>query len=211
MAIPTGLRGTNGQPAAPPYSNGPYTLDQDLTLSGTNTLSGATTLSGGTTISGDNTMSGHFQSQIMVFNSFNNPASDWAITANGARLVLNKEAKSIYIPLSGIKVGDEIAGFRVLGGGSGSATTEKTSVASFLCRNPKTAGSAVFDSTVLATSTIVDFTITAGTTLDNGSALTTVHTVIADNTYYIAVSATTPNKDYCGLNITGVEVDVNRK
>ncbi|KKK48703.1 hypothetical protein LCGC14_3142450, partial [marine sediment metagenome] len=28
--VPPGLRGSNGQPAAPPYSNGPYTWDQTI-------------------------------------------------------------------------------------------------------------------------------------------------------------------------------------
>lgn len=30
----TGLYGSNGQPAAPPYTNGPYTWDQDILFTG---------------------------------------------------------------------------------------------------------------------------------------------------------------------------------
>lgn len=33
MVVP-GLRGSNGQPAAPPYSNGPYTSDQQVSYRG---------------------------------------------------------------------------------------------------------------------------------------------------------------------------------
>jgi len=210
MAIPTGLRGTNGQPAAPPYSNGPYTLDQDLTLSGTNTLSGATTLSGGTTISGDNTMSGHFNSQILVCNSFSIPGSDWAIQTNAfAKLVHNKAAKQVYIPIA-VKVGDEISGYRVLGGASGD-TSQDTGWQSYLYRMPKTASSALTSPTAIAASSIATANTVAGVAIDAGSALTTVHTVLADNAYFICVSATTPNDGNCGISIIGAEVDLNRK
>jgi hypothetical protein len=34
VTISSGLRGANGQPAAPPYNNGPYQWDEEHTFSG---------------------------------------------------------------------------------------------------------------------------------------------------------------------------------
>ncbi len=51
MTLPSGLRGSNGQIAAPPYTNGPYTWDQDLTFSGAVTIANLTVL--GTLTFGD--------------------------------------------------------------------------------------------------------------------------------------------------------------
>lgn len=44
----TGLFGSNGQPAAPPYTNGPYTFDQVITFSNTVTISGTLAVSSST-------------------------------------------------------------------------------------------------------------------------------------------------------------------
>jgi len=51
MTLPTGLRQSNGAIACPPFTNGPYTWDQNLVLSGTVTMSGVATFSGGLQIS----------------------------------------------------------------------------------------------------------------------------------------------------------------
>ena len=55
-----GLVTITGNPAAPPYTNGPYTWDQNITFSGTNTYSGASTFSGNVTISANLTVTGTF-------------------------------------------------------------------------------------------------------------------------------------------------------
>ena len=192
MTIPTGLRGTNGQSAAPPYTNGPYTWDQNLTLSGEITLSGL------------------FQSQILLCNAMEAIDTDWTIQTNGGfKIASNKGAKALMIPINA-KVGDEIVGYRVIGGLSG-ATGLDANVESILYRSPKTAGSAVTAPTQIARATIVTANTVAGVALDNGSALTTVHTVLADNQYFIVVSATTDNDGAVGALVLGAEVDVNRK
>ena len=53
----TGLYNSSG-PASPPYTNGPYVWDQDLTLSGTVTISGSSVSSGTVITSGTTTSSG---------------------------------------------------------------------------------------------------------------------------------------------------------
>lgn len=99
MTLPTGLRQTNGGLAAPPFTKGPYTWDQDVTLSGTNTLSGTTTLSGATVLSGGTTTATDLRFSESIYTASGAIASGVSCVAlNSSGVIINM---TITAPVAG--------------------------------------------------------------------------------------------------------------
>lgn len=78
-----GKRGANGQAAAPPYSNGPYTDDQDHTHSGVHTFTGANTHSGAEVFSGGVSNTGGVQTPMV---SVTDAATYTVLSANSGKV-----------------------------------------------------------------------------------------------------------------------------
>ena len=85
--VGTGLTGDN--PAAPPYSNGPYTWDQEV----------------------------RFEGVVFHANSFQYPApgTDWTPAIKGATLAQSLSAKKVFLPLNFLKKGDKIVSYTLKG------------------------------------------------------------------------------------------------
>jgi hypothetical protein len=111
MAIPIGLRGTNSQIASPPYTNGPYTWDQDLTLSGTIAISGTLTLTGKFTRDSD-------------FHTATNYDTAGAIDANDSFVTIDPAATSIAMTIAAPAAGRSLI---ISQNATGTATVTLTS------------------------------------------------------------------------------------
>lgn len=83
-----GLKGVSN-PAAPPYSHGPYTMDQQITAEGA----------------------------VFHANAFQYPApgTDWTPAVKGATLAASKTAKKVFLPLNFLKKGDKIVSYVLKG------------------------------------------------------------------------------------------------
>lgn len=173
----------------------------------TGNVSGELTFEDDITFSGDISVSGHKEGQILTANAFNIVDSDWTMQADGTTLLdQNKSAKKLVIPIPGLKVGDEIAGFRILGSVGAKAGGTSTLDAD-LRKNTKGAGS-ITDASV---GDMTQIAAVEDTAVDNGSTFGSAETVAADYQYYILVTGTTADNAENDIFITGAEIDVNRK
>jgi hypothetical protein len=144
----------------------------------------------------------------MFYNQPLQVGSAWVASSTGAMtLALNKSSTghSLVFPLTGLKEGDIIQKFRVLGGAqaiSGSATT----VDACLWSNTKGTGA---DSTATSLGAITQVSVVADTAVDSEKDVTDV-TVADDTQYFVGVDGNTANTNECAAFITGVEIDVKR-
>ena len=155
----------------------------------------------------DQTVSGSGYRDITMF--YNAPAligTDWVVSTSGAyTLTLNKSAKSINFPLAGLKEGDIIQKFRVLGGVqaiSGSSTTLDA------CLWKLTKGTGA-DATATSLGAITQVSAVADASVDSEKDVTDV-TVADDYQYFVGVKGTTANTSECAAMVTGIEVDIKR-
>jgi len=152
------------------------------------------------------TVSGAGYRDITMFYNAGFAVSDWTNSTNGIYLLAtNKTAISINFPLTGLKEGDIIQKFRVLGGLeaiSGSATTldaclwTVTKAAAADC-------AATSIGAITQVSTVVDVAV------DSEKDITDT-TVEDDLQYFIGVKVSTPNTDECIAMVSGVEADIKR-
>lgn len=154
------------------------------------------------------TMTGSGYRDVTMF--FNAPAligTDWVVSTSGAyTLTLNKTTKSINFPLSGLKEGDILQKFRVLGGVtaiSGSATT----LDACLWKLTKVAAA---DATAVSLGSITQVSSVAASLIVDSEADVTDVTVEDDYQYFVGVKGTTANTAACLAMVTGVEVDIKR-
>jgi len=140
---------------------------------------------------------------------YNAPAligADWVTSTSGAyTLTLNKTTKSINFPLSGLKEGDILKSYRVLGGCeaiSGSITT----IDACLWKLTKAAAA---DATATSCGAITQVAASVDTSIDSEKDVTDL-TVTDDYQYFVGVKGSTANTDECGAMISGVEVDIKR-
>jgi|GEM_PF-4455483 len=132
---------------------------------------------------------------------------NWVPQANGAAfLPLNMAAQTARINLTGLKVGDVLQAYRVLGGiGAGGA--DHTTVDARLHSVAAAAGG-VTDTALGAGMAQVD--VVADTVLDNGEDALAV-TVADDTQYFILVTVTTANAVTNDLSLIGAKVTVDMK
>ena len=163
---------------------------------------------GNVTIPGDFTQTGHSDGQKMLFNSMRAIASSgFAPAADGSfTLATNLSSKTLLVPLTGLKVGDEIVSFKVLG--ALGATTANATVVDADLREVGGGAGAVSDASVGA---ITQVSVTADTALAAEKVLSAVKTVATGKQYYVLITATTANNAANDVAIIGVEVVVNRK
>lgn len=161
-----------------------------------------------TGVTGDFSYSGHKDSQILACNDVRIvDSSDWTNLSSGlAYLAENKSAKKIVIPVHGLKVGDEVAGFRLHGFVRAASGQTSTVDADF--RSLTKSSATPTDASVGSMSQVA---VATDTVVDSGTALASVETIAADKMYYILVTATTANDPECSVIVSGAEVDVNRK
>jgi len=175
--------------------------DGTATLDGSGNLSGVADL----TITGDFTLGGHKDGQIILSNSFIGVDTNVSINEDGyAAVAASQTSEYVLIGLPGLKIGDEVISFRVLGAlGSGG---NNTVIDAKLRKATKNAGAAP---TVSDVGAITQVDVTANTALDAEKALVGPEIISADFQYFVWVEMTTGAG--CTATITGVEIDVNRK
>ena len=171
-------------------------------------FSGNVDANAGLDVTGDVTVSGHSDGQILITNSLAPvDTADWITQDDGSIfLTLNKAGKKMLVMCPGLKVGDEVVSFRILGavGATGGSVTD---VDADFRKNTKGAGS-VGDASVGA---IAGQALEADTALDVEKVFGAPEVVAADTCYYILVTVTTPNNAANDCAIIGAELTVNRK
>jgi len=159
-------------------------------------------------IVGNITVSGHRDSHIMMYNNFNQGVTGTASTLDDGTAFIDQAqtATTIVYPISALKVGDELVGFRIVGA-LGATGGNATTVDADLRKVTKGAGT-VTDASVGA---ITQTSVTADTALDTAKTFGAVETVASDYQYYVLVTVTTANNAANDVALTGVELDINRK
>ncbi len=133
-------------------------------------------------------------------------ASGFAVAANGTlTLAQNKTSSTAIYTISGLNVGAEINGFRVVGA-LGAAAENATVVNASIRKVTKGAG-AVTDESIGA---ITEVSVVADTALD-AEKTGLRETVSADYQYYVLVTCTTADNAACNVALAGVEVDLNKR
>ena len=178
----------------------------DLDSSGNLTNVGSITATGTMANTGDFSYTGHKDSQIMLFNTFRATQVDWTPTKNGMELGANKAAKTMWCDLSGLKVGDEIVSYRIVG----DMHEEGGDTNTLDCK--------IFSVTPGAPTTVVDITgggiaqVTTDGNIDVEKTLDAVETIAADKQYGFEITGTTTTvSGNEKIVIIGIEVDINRK
>jgi len=206
--MPNILDGLSGGGGGADYTSGTFSGNVTIgdasgdtcTILATTTITPAVTLEGG--VSGDFTYTGHKDNQIMLFNAWN-IVSDWTNGTDGcARLAASKSAKKFVVPLSGLKVGDEIKGFRIVG------QVESGGEDVVLDADLRKVTKGTADVTDASVGAIAQTTVSADTSIDIEKTFTAV-TIASDYQYYVLVTSTTGSST--DVAIAGIEVDINRK
>jgi len=131
-------------------------------------------------------------------------ATGWVHAADGTiTLATNLSTKKFTIPITGLKKGQKIKGFRILGA-LGATTGLATVIDADLRKVTKGAG-AVTDASV---GSIAQVSVEADTVLD-AEKVGLNETVLDDYQYYVVVTGTTANDVACDVAIVGIEVDVD--
>jgi hypothetical protein len=208
------------------FTDGTATLDGSGNLSGVDTLgvTGVATLAAGLTdgvatldgsggltgvaglaITGDFTLGGHKAGQALFMGSFDYPEDDgteWWGVAGAAALPQNITAKACYINLSGLKVGDEIGSYTLLGSTTEAATlTLDATLVEVALDGTESDPTGDGTNAITQIDSTVDFTAVA--------AFSAPYTVLANKTYRIKILGTTGAADV--MSVQGANVLVNRK
>lgn len=188
VTISSGLRGTNGQPAAPPYNNGPYTWDENLTISGSAVFTGSTV---------------QFTDQVMRMVVASTASTEWLVgnVTGTYTLAASLSAKTLVFPIQGLKTGDVINGYNAVGQieSAGNAVAFESQLVRI------TAGTADPTSTTTNSATL---SATADRRIYDGVTGLT-QTVAAADTWILVASATTGAST--DVQFQGFEVTIDRK
>lgn len=140
-------------------------------------------------------------SRTFLANAFQFPApgTDWTPTANGANLPVGKTAKTIWLPLNFLKIGDVITSYKLVGDAiiAGTSTLD-CKLVSLNKADPLT-------TTDITSGAITQVTADGNFDAEANCADTTVET---DKQYYLEITGTTDAADQ--FNIMGAEVAVTR-
>lgn len=167
-------------------------------------------LAGGFTVDGVEALDSNRRKtgQVLFCNSGRAIASSgFAYAADGSfTLATNLSSKTLVIPIHGLKAGDQITSFKVLGsvgGTGGNATTVDADLR-------KVTGKSDGTTTDASIGAITQVSATANALLASSKTVT-AETVATTYQYYVLITVTTANNAACKAVITGVEVTVNRK
>ena len=150
---------------------------------------------------------GTLDSQKQLFNdAVVVTASGWVPATTGTtNLATNLSAKKFYIPLGGLRVGDQIVSFSIKG--ALSATGGAATVIDADLRKVTGAADAVTDASVGA---ITQVSVTADAALNASKTFAATETVATGFQYYVLVTGTTANDAACTAQVIGVELTVNK-
>ena len=140
---------------------------------------------------------------IMLFNNWA-INSDWTNGTDGCcRLAASITGKKFCVPLTGLKVGDKIIGFRILGQieSAGNAATLDADL-----RKVTHAAADVTDASVGAITQVA--ASTEDVDVDEEKTFTTAEIVAADYCYYVLVTGTTAAAT--DIAVVGIELDIAR-
>jgi hypothetical protein len=176
----------------------------DVTLPTTGTLAATSspTFTGTVTLP-DITFNGHKNAQLMIFNVFNCPlpGTDWTPSATGADLPASLTSKKMWIPLTGVKVGDEIVSYRIVG------DVTEAAAATLDCKLTTISKGDPLAVVDVAGGGIVQ--VTADGVFDVEADLTADEVVAVDTAYALEVLGTTGAGD--SIRVGHVMVTINRK
>lgn len=166
-------------------SSPPYNANTELTVASTKTL--------------------RKDGQIMFYGGAQVvTASGWGPSADGTtRLAASLSTKIFYIPVNGLKSGDEIVGFRITGQieSGGNAVT--------LDADFRKVTGAAADVTDASVGAITQISKTADYAVNDAKTFTAIETVATNNGYYVVITGTTNAST--DIAVIGIEVTVNRK
>jgi hypothetical protein len=132
--------------------------------------------------------------------------ADWVNAAGGIGLAKALTAKTAYLPVVGLQVGDVISAFTInagVGAGTGKATTLDANLYSSVS---KAGGSTQAD-----LGGITQVSKEADTLVASSKTLATPSTVAANTNYYVKVTGTTADDAACDIVVTGVDLTITRK
>ena len=152
-------------------------------------------------IEGADIKAGAAISRVMLFNTFICPApgTDWTPQLEGCGLAASKTTKKCWIPLSGLKVGDIITTYNIVGDATEAAAL------TFDCKLVRVNKADPLTTTDVTNGGIVQ--ITADGNIDS-AANCDDETVATDKQYILELLGTTGVGD--SILITGAEVTVTR-
>jgi len=143
-------------------------------------------------------------SETRLYNDMVDVSGTWVEGADGTlNLPANQAAQIMTIQLHGLKVGEIINKFRVVGA-LGASAGNHTIVDAILRKVTKGAGGVV-DSAIDA---IVQVDVVADAALDSEEVLAAAETVATDYQYYVRVTCTTANDPTCDIAMIGAELDL---
>ena len=173
-----------------------------LPTTGTLAATASPTFTGTVTLP-DVTMNGHKNAQLMIFTTFNcpNAPTDWTCSATGADLPASLTDKKMWVPLSGLKVGDEIVSYRIVG------DVTEAAAATLDCKLTTISKGDPLSIVDVAGGAIVQ--VTADGVFDVEADLTADETVAVDTGYMLEVKGTTGAGD--SIRVGHVMVTINRK
>lgn len=155
----------------------------------------------------DMTYRGHKDSQVLIQNSmhFTTPATEFAPNDEGGLCPASQTAAILFMPIAGLKIGDEIVGYRLIGYVTSAANTVTVDCA--LLKIPKAGTPA--DPTGDASNAITQVSETSTTTMDELATFTAPYVVVTDEAYNMVITTTTAASTT--TQVVGVELIVNRK
>lgn len=134
-------------------------------------------------------------------------ASAWAMDANGSMtLPVNKANKAYVIPLTGLKDGDIITGYSVLGACTGVTSNTVTLDAKFLTTTKGTG-----TVTCVSSDAMTQVSKAIAYAIDTTTTLSTPATVADDYHYAIWIYGTNPNHTSTLLTVNGVILECTKK
>ena len=157
--------------------------------------------SGNATFDGDMSYAGHKDGQVMLFNTFHcDDFTEWIPTINGVNCPASQTAVICWLPLTGLKIGDEVTTYTVVGDAiEAAALTLDAQIYSINKADPLTQ-TAITNGAMTQVNADGNFDVAVN--CDN-------ITVVTDKQYVIQFTATTGVGD--SINLMGVELAINRK
>ena len=159
------------------------------------------------------TTTGHHDSLTMMYNQAHQATTGtWALKDDGSMFCDQNQTNATCVyPLTGLKIGDEITGFKIVGA-VGAASGATSTVDAVIKKVTKGSGAVTATSATGAGSTcsITQVSKIADYSMDESCTLGTTVTVATDYQYFILVTVSTANNAACDVAVIGVELAINR-
>ncbi len=132
--------------------------------------------------------------------------ADWAGASGGLSLPTNSAAKTAYVPITGLQVGDIVTAYTVHAGVGAKAGLTTTLDANLYSSVAKAGGTTETDLGAIAQVSVVADTLVA-----SSKTLAAASPVVANMEYYAKLTGTTANDAACDILVTGITLTVKRK